>query len=85
MYSVLEYISRYGHYLDARWLGAICIVNDQPLIYDRRFDKYRDNEVGDCIKRWFHCVGRGGSLSRGVHESTGSPFVLWYKELNVDY
>lgn len=45
-HSVMEYIFRNRHYLDARRFGAMHIVGDQPLIYDRRFDMYRDTAVG---------------------------------------
>lgn len=33
-YSIIEYISQWGHYLDARWLGTMRIVDDQPSVYD---------------------------------------------------
>lgn len=45
-YCVIEYISRYGHYLDACRIGAKRIEGDQHLIYDRRFEKYNDTAVG---------------------------------------
>lgn len=82
-YSVMEYISRYSNYLDACLFAVMRIVADQPLIYDHRFNKYRDTAVGAWIKRWRNCDGRGASLSQCPHASTDSPFVWCYEE--VDY
>lgn len=45
-YSVWEYISRYGHFLDACRINARRIVDDLPSIYDSCFDMNRNTAVG---------------------------------------
>lgn len=72
---VMEYIYKYGRYLDAQPLGAMSVEGDQPSIYDRRLDKYCYPAVGAWIKRWRQYGCRHASVSQCVHESTDSPFI----------
>lgn len=58
-YPTTDYILRFGHYLEACWLGAMRIVRDQPSMYDRRFDKSCATIVKTCTKQWCHYCGRG--------------------------
>lgn len=49
-YSHMKYVSLYGNYLDGRQSGAMGIVSDHPLVYDRRFEKHRNSAVEALIK-----------------------------------
>lgn len=46
LYFGMEYIFKYGQYLDARSFGAIRIMSDRPSIYYRQFEKYRETGLG---------------------------------------
>lgn len=81
-YSVMEYISPYGRYLDARRFCSKRIAGDRPSIDDFCFDKYRDTVVGAWITSWCHCGGWGARLSRCTLVSMDSHFVRCYKEVN---
>lgn len=59
------------------------ILCDQLLTYDSQFDKYRDTVVGDSIEILHKCGGRNANLLQCVDESTDSPFVRCYND--VDY
>lgn len=64
--------------LNGGCFGAMCIVADQPMIYDPPFQKYCDTSVGVLIKHWCPCPSRGASPWLCAHEQTLSSFVWCY-------
>lgn len=83
-YSVIQYISRYSHNLNARRLKTKRIVGNPPSVKDHWFDKYCDTTVGDRLSRWCHCGDRRTRFSKGAHESTDLPFARCYGEVYYD-
>lgn len=41
-YTIMKYITQYGHSLGSRLIGAMLIVGDQPSIHDRQYGMYGD-------------------------------------------
>lgn len=53
------------------------------MIPDRKSISQATN-VGTCVKRLWHCRGRGMSISRCICSEANVPFVRWYQEVEYE-